>query len=408
MISNRNKYLPLFLGSLFYLLFCFSFGCSGKSQIPVLQPSSDSVIEKEVVLDSLLEERLDNAYRLYKDGELDSALALCEITLPSNPDYPRLNGYLAELTYQLGDMPRAVSHAKKALRLDDIPYYGDGLFVIAAIASFSTQQPDSGMVYLDSVLSRTEPDSTSLNGLQGIANWLLLEGFKEAAFKTLGTWAELCQEPCNDTVYAKYAKLAITQAEPSAASAILDRYTSLSHSDSTQRQTRREIALWYYIEGFPSNAASQIFHILSHELIPADLSIYTYYLEQLSHCSSHWKQLENLINAHPSNRELRVAKAECLRRTGVPLQARDEYQELLKIYPHDIDVLHSLAFLEYEQRNYTTARELLMQLKQTDYRPAALYFLGLTCEYLGRFDEALANWREFKKVLPSTTRESYH
>jgi tetratricopeptide (TPR) repeat protein len=99
-------------------------------------------------------------------------------------------------------------------------------------------------------------------------------------------------------------------------------------------------------------------------------------LQELGRSEQAQQKLAELVERHPQNAQLRLQYARTLLKTDLPL-AQKQFEKLLESAPGDVDLILTLALIEYERRDPDSAKARFTQLLDSQkHRSTAHYYLG--------------------------------
>ncbi len=110
--------------------------------------------------------------------------------------------------------------------------------------------------------------------------------------------------------------------------------------------------------------------------------------------------LEEGIETYPEHRLIRFNYGRILVQTGNLEDAREQFQELVRMAPDDYESLYSLALLELELESLDAARSYLIRLQNAGERPNEThYYLGFIDENQGRRADAIAHYLQVEPAF---------
>lgn len=111
------------------------------------------------------------------------------------------------------------------------------------------------------------------------------------------------------------------------------------------------------------------------------------------------QKLAELVERNPQNAQLRLQYARSLLKTDLPL-AQQQFQKLLEAAPGDVDLLLTVALIEFERQDYAAAKPRFTQLLESPkHSSTAHYYLGRVA--LQEKNEAAAR-QHFALVTPGS------
>ena len=137
--------------------------------------------------------------------------------------------------------------------------------------------------------------------------------------------------------------------------------------------------------------------------------LYEAALLQKTSASAAADRLAEYLKTYPKSREVRLAHARTLVADRKYPAARGEFEQLLKEYPDNTDVVYAVAVLSMQLEDWPNAEANLKRLLDLNYRDrnAVRFYLGLVLEEQKRFPDALQWYGEVtrgEQFMPAQIR----